>query len=77
MTDRERTYSIWPFLAVFLLLGAVGLAGILVVGAGFLWSAFAGAAVQPRIAVQAAIFIALGLGGLAMSRAQLPARNSR
>ncbi|MCB1269283.1 MAG: hypothetical protein KDB19_14290, partial [Microthrixaceae bacterium] len=32
MTDRERTYSIWPFLAVFLLLGAVGLAGILVVG---------------------------------------------
>lgn len=32
MTERERTYSIWPFLAVFLLLGAVGLAGILVVG---------------------------------------------
>jgi dipeptide/tripeptide permease len=43
-------------------------AGILVVGAGFLWSAFAGAAAQPRIAVQAAIFMALGLGGLAMSR---------
>jgi dipeptide/tripeptide permease len=52
-------------------------AGVLVVGAGFLWSAFAGTAVQPRIAVQAAIFMALGLGGLAMSRAQLPARNSR
>lgn len=32
MTERERTYSIWPLLAVFLVLGAVGLAGILVVG---------------------------------------------
>jgi dipeptide/tripeptide permease len=55
-------------------------AGVLAVGAAFLYTAFAGEQVQPRIAVQAAIFMALGLGGLAMSRrpaAQLPARNSR
>ena len=52
-------------------------AAILVAGAAFLWSAFAGTEARPRVAVQAAIFMALGLGGLAMSRSQLPARNSR
>ena len=43
-------------------------AAIVLLGAGFLYAAFARATPQPRIAVQAAIFIALGAGGLAMSR---------
>ncbi len=42
---------------------------VLLVGAGFLYAAFSRTPVQARVAVQAAIFIALGLGGLAMSRA--------
>jgi len=48
-------------------------AAIVVIGAGFLYAAFARATPQPRIAVQAAIFIALGAGGLAMSRRRPPA----
>ncbi len=30
--DQERTYSIWPFVAVFVVLGTVGLVGILMFG---------------------------------------------
>jgi len=37
---------------------------VLLVGAVFLWVAFSSTPVQARTAVQAAIFIALGLGGL-------------
>jgi len=46
-------------------------AGVLLVGALFLYTAFASTPVQARIAVQATIFMALGLGGLAMSRRRL------
>jgi dipeptide/tripeptide permease len=49
-------------------------AGVLLVGALFLYTAFASTPVQARIAVQATIFMALGLGGLAMSRARPPVR---
>jgi dipeptide/tripeptide permease len=42
---------------------------ILLLGAGFLLAAFSSTPVQPRVVVQASIFIALGLGGLAMGRA--------
>jgi hypothetical protein len=41
---------------------------ILLLGAAFLYYAFSAATIQPRIAVQAIIFIALGVGGLFMSR---------
>ncbi|UDY37816.1 hypothetical protein [Dermatobacter hominis] len=32
MADQERTYSIWPFLILFVVLGTVGLIGILAFG---------------------------------------------
>jgi proton-dependent oligopeptide transporter, POT family len=41
---------------------------ILLLGAGFLYFAFSATPIQPRIAVQAVIFMALGVGGLFMSR---------
>jgi POT family proton-dependent oligopeptide transporter len=41
---------------------------ILFAGAGFLYAAFSASPAQPRIAVQASIFIALGVGGLLVSR---------
>jgi hypothetical protein len=41
---------------------------VLLLGAGFLYVAFARTPVQARIAVQATIFMALGMGGLLMSR---------
>ena len=41
---------------------------ILLLGAAFLYYAFTSTPVQPRIAVQAVIFMALGSGGLYMSR---------
>ena len=41
---------------------------ILLLGLAFLYVAFASSPVQARIAVQASIFIALGTGGLAVSR---------
>jgi hypothetical protein len=41
---------------------------ILVIGLAFLYAAFAATPIQSRIAVQALIFGALGLGGLIMSR---------
>jgi dipeptide/tripeptide permease len=43
---------------------------ILLLGVGFLYVAFSSAPIQPRVAVQAVIFIALGLGGLYMSRGE-------
>ncbi|MGE5815061.1 MAG: MFS transporter [Acidobacteriota bacterium] len=43
---------------------------ILLLGAGFLYVAFSSTPVQSRVAVQAVIFIALGIGGIAMSRAK-------
>ena len=52
-------------------------AGVLLVGALFLYTAFASRPVQARVAVQAAIFMALGLGGLAMSRARPRRRRGR
>jgi dipeptide/tripeptide permease len=45
--------------------------GVLLIGAGFLYVAFASDPVQPRTAVQAAIFIALGAGGLGVGRSSL------
>jgi len=42
---------------------------ILLVGAGFLYFAFSQVPAQPRMAVQAAIFVALGVGGLLVGRA--------
>jgi len=42
--------------------------GIAALGALFLWVALAGDAVQYRTAVQSVIFLALGLGGLAINR---------
>ena len=41
---------------------------VLLLGAGFLYFAFSATPIQPRIAVQAVIFMALGIGGLLMSR---------
>ncbi len=41
---------------------------ILIIGGGFLYYAFSQEAVQPRMAVQALIFMALGLGGLWVGR---------
>ena len=41
---------------------------VLLIGVAFLWVAFSSTPVQARTAVQAVIFIALGTGGLAMSR---------
>jgi dipeptide/tripeptide permease len=43
---------------------------ILLLGVGFLYVAFSSAPIQPRVAVQAVIFIALGIGGLYMSRGE-------
>jgi hypothetical protein len=43
---------------------------ILLLGAGFLYVAFSSTPVQSRVAVQAIIFIALGVGGLTMSRSR-------
>jgi len=43
---------------------------ILLLGAVFLYVAFSSTPVQSRVAVQAVIFIGLGIGGLAMSRAR-------
>jgi dipeptide/tripeptide permease len=45
-------------------------AAVLLIGGAFLYAAFSKAPVQPRIAVQAAIFIALGAGGLVMGRSR-------
>jgi hypothetical protein len=41
---------------------------ILLLGAGFFYVAFSSEPTQPRVAVQAVIFMALGIGGLLMSR---------
>jgi hypothetical protein len=41
---------------------------ILLIGLAFCWVAFSSSPIQPRTAVQAIIFIALGIGGLVMSR---------
>jgi hypothetical protein len=43
---------------------------IAALGAAFLYVAFSSSPIQPRIAVQSLIFLALGLGGLAMTRAR-------
>jgi dipeptide/tripeptide permease len=43
---------------------------ILLLGVGFLYVAFSSTPVQSRVAVQAVIFIALGIGGIAMSRSR-------
>jgi dipeptide/tripeptide permease len=43
-------------------------AAVLVAGAAFLWAAFSSTPVRARIAVQAVLFMALGTGGLLMSR---------
>jgi hypothetical protein len=43
---------------------------VLMVGGLFLYVAFSSTSVQPRTAVQAAIFIALGTGGLLMGRSR-------
>jgi dipeptide/tripeptide permease len=43
---------------------------ILLLGAVFLYVAFSSTPVQSRVAVQAIIFIALGIGGIAMSRSR-------
>ena len=43
-------------------------AAVFLVGAIFLYAAVSSAPAQPRIAVRALIFMALGFGGLAMSR---------
>jgi hypothetical protein len=48
--------------------GVYGL--ILCMGVGFIYLAFSSTPVQPRIAVQSLIFIALGVFGLVMSRAK-------
>jgi hypothetical protein len=45
-------------------------ATILLLGLAFLYSAFSSAPVQARVAVQALIFVALGIGGLVFSRAK-------
>jgi dipeptide/tripeptide permease len=45
-------------------------AAVLLLGGGFLWTAFSSTPVQARTAVQAAIFIALGAGGLLMGRSR-------
>jgi dipeptide/tripeptide permease len=52
-------------------------AGLMLVGALFLYLAFAQSPAQPRVAVQAALFILLGLFGLAMSRASRAADPAR
>ena len=44
-------------------------AAILLLGLGFLYVAFSSTPVQPRVAVQALIFVTLGVGGLVYSRA--------
>jgi POT family proton-dependent oligopeptide transporter len=46
---------------------------ILLIGGGFLYYAFAQGEVQPRMAVQALIFMALGLGGLMVGRGRADA----
>jgi len=50
---------------------------VLLVGGVFLYAAFSSAPVQARTAVQAAIFIALGTGGLLMGRSREGATGSR
>jgi hypothetical protein len=45
-------------------------ATVLLMGGFFLYVAFSKAPMQPRTAVQAAIFIALGTGGLVMGRSR-------
>jgi hypothetical protein len=45
-------------------------AAVLLIGGVFLYVAFSSTPVQARTAVQAAIFIALGTGGLVMGRAR-------
>jgi len=47
-------------------------ATVLLVGGVFLYTAFSSTPMQPRIAVQAAIFIALGMGGLLMGAGTRP-----
>ena len=44
-------------------------AAILLLGLGFLYVAFSSTPIQPRVAVQALIFVTLGVGGLVYSRA--------
>jgi hypothetical protein len=51
-------------------------AGVLLLGGAFLWIAFSSTPVQARTAVQAAIFIALGTGGLLMGRSREAAAGS-
>jgi dipeptide/tripeptide permease len=51
-------------------------AGVLLLGGAFLWIAFSSTPVQARTAVQAAIFIALGVGGLLMGRSREAAAGS-
>jgi hypothetical protein len=41
---------------------------VLLIGGGFLYYAFSQDEVQPRMAVQALIFMALGFGGLTVGR---------
>jgi hypothetical protein len=41
---------------------------ILLLGAAFLYYSFSSTPAQPRVAVQAVIFMALGVGGLFVSR---------
>jgi hypothetical protein len=43
-------------------------AAVLLLGGGFLYVAFSSRPVQARTAVQAAIFIVLGVGGLVVGR---------
>lgn len=45
-------------------------AAVLLIGGVFLYVAFSSTPVQARTAVQAAIFISLGTGGLVMGRAR-------
>jgi hypothetical protein len=51
-------------------------ASVLLLGGVFLWIAFSSTPVQARTAVQAAIFIALGTGGLLMGRSREAAAGS-
>ena len=45
-------------------------AAILLLGVVFLYTAFSSTPVQARVAVQALIFVTLGIGGLVFSRAK-------
>jgi hypothetical protein len=49
---------------------------IAALGGVFLYVAFSSSPIQPRIAVQSLLFLALGLGGLAMGRRSAPPESS-